>query len=197
MLTLVHKGSGLRVAQEGAGLLVGDDLVPVPGVEEFVRRGQELLGPGVALLLREEAAAAEVLAGEGVPGGDHVPGGAAVGEVVEAGELAGHLVGLVEGGVDGAGQTEVFGDGGERGEDGEGVGAADDVQVVDLAALFAQSQSFGEEQEVELGTLGGAREVGEGAELDVAAGLGVAPHGGVVDAGEVRREVDLLAGLVL
>ena len=113
------------------------------------------------------------------------------------GELAGHLVGLVEGGVDGAGQAEVVGDGGERGEDGEGVGPADDVQVVDLAALFAQPQPLGEEQEVELGALGGPREVGEGAEVDVAAGRRVAPHGGVVDAGEVRGEVDLLERLAV
>ena len=79
--------------------------------------------------------------------------------MVEAGELAGHLVGLVEGGVDGAGQPEPVGDGGQRGEHGEGVGPADDVQVVDLAALLAQPQPLGEEQEVELGALGGLREV--------------------------------------
>ncbi len=112
--------------------------------------------------------------------------------MVEAGELAGHLVGLVEGGVDGAGQPEPVGDGGERGQDGEGVRAAHDVQVVDLAALFAQSQALGEEEEVELGAFGGAREVDEGGELDVAAGLRVAPHGGVVDAGEVGGQMDLL-----
>ncbi|GDY67505.1 hypothetical protein SAV14893_068980 [Streptomyces avermitilis] len=195
VLSLVHEGTGPGVPQEGAGLLVGDDLVAAPGVEEFVRGGEELLGPGVPLALREKAAAAEVLAGEGVPGGDDVPGGASVGEVVEAGELAGHLVGLVEGGVDGAGQTEPVGDGGQRGKDREGVGPADDVQVVDLSALFAQPESLGEEQEVELGAFGGPREVREGAELDVAAGLGIAPHGGVVDAGEVGGQMDLLQRL--
>jgi hypothetical protein len=89
----------------------------------------------------------------------------------------------------------VFGDGGERGEDGEGVGAADDVQVIDFPALFAQPQPFRQEQEVEPGALGRAGEVREGAELDVAAGLGVAPHGGVVDAGEVGGQVDLLERL--
>src|SRR5207253_5007627 len=118
----VDERARLRVLQEDACALVGDDLVAVPGVEEFARGGQELLGARVALVLREEAAAAEVLAGESVPGGDDVPGGTAAGEVVEAGELASHLVGLVEGGVDGAGQAQVFGDGGERGQDRERVG---------------------------------------------------------------------------
>jgi hypothetical protein len=64
------------VAQERAARLVGDDLVAVPRVEQLVGGGEELLGPGVALVLRQEAAAPEVLAGERVPGGDDVPGGA-------------------------------------------------------------------------------------------------------------------------
>ena len=144
-------------------------IAPSPGVEELPGGPQELLGPLVALVLREEAAAAEVLAGERVPGGDHVPRGAAGREVVEPGELPGDLVGLVERGVDGAGQSEVLGDRGERGQHRERVGAADDVEVVDLAVLLAQPQPFGQEEEVELGALGGLREVHEGAELDVAA----------------------------
>ena len=94
-------------------------------------------------------------------------------------------------------EAEAVGDGGERGEHGEGVGAADDVEVVDLAALLAQPQPLGEEEEVELGPLGGLREVDERAELDVAAGRRVAPDGGVVDAGEVRGEVDLLGGVLM
>jgi hypothetical protein len=113
--------------------------------------------------------------------------------VVEGGELAGHLVRLVERGVDGAGQAQPVGDRGQRGQHGEGVGPADDVQIVDLAALLAQAQPFGEEQEVELGVLGDAGEAGERVELDVAARARVAPHRGVVHAGEVRGEVDLLA----
>ncbi len=74
-------------------------------------------------------------------------------------------------------------------------GRPDHVQVVDLAALLAQSQALGQEQEVELGALGGLREVREGVELDVAARLRVAPHGGVVDAREVGGQVDLVGWL--
>ena len=72
---------------------------------------------------------------------------------------------------------------------------ADHVQVVDLAALLAQPQPLGEEEEVELAALGGLREVHERVELDVAAGGGVAPHGGVVHAGEVRGQDGSACGL--
>ena len=165
----------------------------MPGVPQLGRRGQEGPGPLVAVVLGQVAAAAEVLPGEGVPGGDHVPRRPAAGQVVEAGELAGHLVRLVERGVDRAGQPEVLGDRGQGGQDREGVGAADHVEVVDLPVLLAQPQSFGEEQEVELASLGGLGELAERVELDVAAGGGVAPHGRVVHAGKVRGQVDLLA----
>ena len=46
----------------------------------------------------------------------------------------------------------------QRGQHGEGVGPADHVEVVDLAALLAQPQTLGEEEEVELAALGGLRE---------------------------------------
>src|SRR3984885_11015918 len=90
----VAEGPRCRGGQELAGLLVGQDLVAVPGVPQVVRRGQEGPGPLVAVALGQVASATEVLPGEGVPGGDHVPRRPAAGEVVEAGELAGYLVGL-------------------------------------------------------------------------------------------------------
>ncbi len=191
----VGEGPGPRVAQEGAGSRVGGDLRAVPGVEQLGGGGQELPGAGVAVLTRQESAAPEVLAGEGVPGGDHVPGGPALREVVERGELAGHLIGLVEGGVDGAGQAQALGHRGQGGEHREGVGPADHVQVVYFTALFTQPQPLREEEEVELGALGRLREVDERVEVDMAAGGRVAPHGGVVDAREVGREMDLLERL--
>jgi hypothetical protein len=112
--------------------------------------------------------------------------------MVKAGELPGHLIGLVEGGVDRPGQAEPAGDRRERGEDRERVGTSHHVEVVDLAVLLSQPQPFGEEQEVELGPLGGPGQVREGTELDVAAGPGIAPDRGVVHARKVRGEVNLL-----
>ena len=171
---------------------LGQDFVAVPGVPQLVRRGQEGPGPLVAVALGQVAAATEVLPREGVPGGDHVPRRPAAGEVVEAGELAGYLVRLVERGVDRAGQPDVLGHRGQGGQDRERVRPADHVEVVDQAVLLAQPQSFGEEQEVELASLGGLRELAERVELDMAAGGGVAPYGRVVHAGKVRGQVNLL-----
>ena len=91
--------------------------------------------------------------------------------MVQRGELPCHLEGFVEGGVDGPGQAEPVGDRGERRQDGEGVGPADDVEVVDAAAVLAQPQTLGEEEEVEQSALGGARQVHERVELDLAARL--------------------------
>ena len=64
--------------------------------------------------------------------------------------------------------------------------------VVDEPVLLAQPQPLDEEQEVEPGPFGRLCEVDERVELDVAARPRVAPHRRVVDAREVRREVDLL-----
>jgi hypothetical protein len=89
----------------------------------------------------------------------------------------------------------VAGHRGQRGQHGEGVRPADHVQVVDQAVLLAQPQPLGQEQEVHPGPLGRLGQVRERAELDVAARPRVAPHGGVVDAGEVRGEVHLLERL--
>ena len=143
----------------------------------------------------EEPSAAEVLAGERIRRGDHVPAGAAVGQVVQGGELSCHFEGFVEGGVDGAGQAETVGDGGQCGEHGERVGPADDVEVVDAPAVFAQPQALGEEEEVEQAPLGGLGEMDERVELDLAARFGVRPDRGVVDAGKMRGQMDRLAVL--
>ena len=152
----------------------------------------ELRGALVAVVARQEARPAEVLAGERVGRGDRVPRGAAVAEVVERGELAGELEGLVERGVQRGREPDAVGDGRQRGEHRERVGAADDVEVEDAAAVLAQPQALGEEEEVELAPLGGLGEVHERREVGLAARVGIAPHGRVVHAGEVRGEVDLL-----
>ena len=182
----------VAVAQEGARRGVGDDGVGTPGVPERADRGEGLPGPLVALAVAEVGTAAEVLAGGGVGAGHDVPRRAPAGEDVQRRELPGQLVGLVEGRVDRPGQTDVPGDRGQRGEHGEGVRASDDVLVEDLAAAGAQAQPLGEEQQVELPALGGARPVLEGLPVDVAAGGGGAPDGVVVDAREVGAEHDLL-----
>src|SRR6202167_6780817 len=93
-------GSGLDVGQHGVGC---------PAVPEFACHAEELLGSLVTGGVVEEAAAPEVLAGEGVRRGDDVTARTAVGQMVEGGELPCDLEGLVERGVDGSGQTETVG----------------------------------------------------------------------------------------
>jgi len=61
-----------------------------------------------------------------------------------------------------------------------------------LAVLFAKPQPFGEEQKVELATLRRLSELRKRTEVDVAAARRIAPHRGVVDAGKMRRQVNLL-----
>jgi len=114
--------------------------------------------------------------------------------VVERGQFARDIDGLVESRVDRAGEPDPVGHRGEGGEDREVVRAAHHVEVVDLPALLAQAQALGEEQEVELRALGGLREPHEGGELDVAAGGRVAPDRGVVDTGKVGGDVHRVAG---
>ncbi|CPU65353.1 Uncharacterised protein [Mycobacteroides abscessus] len=180
--------------QELARDPVGQHRVVVPRVPQGARDLDDLGRPRVPLGVGQVPAAAEVGAREGVGARHEVPRRAALGEQVEGRELLRELPRLVERRVDRAREAEPLRDGRERGEDGQRVGAADDVEVVDAALVLAQAQALGEEEEVELRVLGAAREVLERREVDLAARAGVAPHGGVVDAREVGAEVDLLAG---
>ena len=180
--------SGVDVGQHGIGC---------PAVPELARHGEELLGPRVAVGVVEKAAAPEVLAGEGVRRRDDVPAGTTVGEMVECRELPCHLEGFVEGGVDGPGQPDPVGDARQRGQHGEGVRAAHHVEVVDPATMLPQSQPFGQEEEVEQSALGGAGQVHERVELDLAARAGIGPHGGVVDAREVGGQGESACGAFL
>src|SRR5699024_7639513 len=167
-----------------------------PAVPQPARRGEDLGGPLVALLARQVAPAAEVGAVEGVGRRDDVPPGASLGEVVEARELAGQLVGLVEGRVDRGEQPEVRRRPGEGGLEREDVGASGDVVLVEAALALAHAQPLGLEEEVEAPTLGGAYVVEEGVDGDLRPRARVGPDRVVVDPREVGAEVDLLAGRV-
>jgi len=117
--------------------------------------------------LGQKIPAAEILPGKGVPRRHHIPSRPPPGEMIQAGKLPRYFVRLVEGGVDGAGEAQAIGNSGQRSQDDEGVRAANHVQVIDLPTLLAKTQSFGEEEEVEAGSLRRAGHVGEGAELDL------------------------------
>ena len=114
--------------------------------------------------------------------------------MVERGELTGQLVRLVERRVQRRRQSDPVGHGGQRGEHGERVRAADDVEIEDATPVLAEAQALGEEEEVELAALGCLGQMNEGGEVGLTARGRIAPHGRVVDAWEVGGEVDLLAG---
>ena len=89
------------------------------------------------------------------------------------------------------GEPDPVGDGGQAGQHREGVRASHHVEIVDLAALLTKPESLGEKEEVELGPLGRLGQFHEGRERDVAPGIGITPHRGVVHAGEVGGQMDL------
>ena len=180
-------------ARNRAARLVGEDGILRPRVPQLPHGVHELLGARVPLVTREEAAPAEVLPREGVPARHDVPARASAREVVEARELPGQFVRLVEGRVQRADETDVLRDGGQRGEHRKGVGPAGDVVLEHAAGPLAQSQSFGEEEVVEAAALGGLGDLAERVEGDLTARVGVLPGRVLVDAADVRGEDDLLA----
>lgn len=194
MRAVEGEGAGFRAGEEPARLLVRHQIVGFPRIPQRAYRVQCLLGAHIPVGRVEESAAPEVSAGERVEGGHHIPGGTPAGEVIETGEPAGELVGLVEGRVDRARQAEIFGDRGQRGQHCEGVGTADDVLIEDLARAFAERESLGEEEEIESAPLCRAGGVFETAEIDLATGIRMPPCGVVVDAAEIGAEDDLLTG---
>jgi hypothetical protein len=83
VLVVVRERPGARALEKRPRSRVGHDGIGRPRVEELHRRSEELLRPGVAILLCQEPAPAEVLTGEGIPRGDDVPGRPTPGQVVE------------------------------------------------------------------------------------------------------------------
>jgi hypothetical protein len=137
------------------------------------------------------AAAAEVLAGPAVHGGDDVPGRAAAREHVERREATGECVGLVVSRVLCCDETDAVGDGGEGCEVGLRVGAARDVDFDDLAEVLAQAQALAEEERVKEAALGGLDGLAERLEVDLVEGRGRLPVDALVDAGVEHAEVDV------
>src|ERR1019366_9731723 len=91
---VVGEPADVAAGEEFARFFVSDDLVTAPGVEELPGRLQEGLGPLIAGILRQEAGAPEVLAGERVPRGDHIPCGPSAREMIQAPRLPSHPPGV-------------------------------------------------------------------------------------------------------
>src|SRR5699024_3162473 len=154
----------------------------------------ERLGMRVAVGVVEVAAAAEVLPGPGVVGGDDVPAGPAAGEQVEGLQATGAVDGGVVGGVLGGAQADVLGDAGERREQGLCSGPTGHVQLEGDPAVLPQPQPLPEEERGELPALGGADQRLEGLPRHLVAAGGQAPDGRGVHALEERAEGELPGG---
>jgi hypothetical protein len=174
-LALVTQGVQLVGIEEHAAGLVVDQGVVFPAVPETLDDVQILGRQAVAGVVRQMLGLAEVLGRAFQPGGDDVPAGAAAADVVQRGELAGHVEGLGIGDAERGHQADVLGHRGQGRQDGDRLEA---VQIV-RAGLGVDRQAVGDEQEVELallGQLGGAAvvlEIGAGAGL----GVGMTPVG--------------------
>ena len=165
--------AAVGVAQEGVVL----PAVPQPQhhVMEFSRAR--------ALRVLHVFVQAEVLGLALTAGGDQVPARAAAADLVQRGELARHMIGLVVGGGDGGDQADLLGDGGQRRQQRERLevvaarGARQGRQVG-----VAHADRVGQEDGVELGGLGAPGQIHVVAEVHGRVGLraGVAPGGDVV-----------------
>jgi hypothetical protein len=112
-------------------------------------RFDELCRAFVPALVRQPAAMPEVLARPRVVRGHDVPAGPAAGDEVQAGQTARQVGRVVVGRVLGGDQPDPVGDGGERGQLGDRVGAAGYVEIEDLPAVLPHAQALTEEERVE------------------------------------------------
>jgi len=138
----------------------------------------------------EVAALAEVRAGPRVVGRDDVPARTALAEQVERVQALRQVVGVVVGGVLRCDETDALGDGGQRGELRLSVGAPGDVEIMDAAEVFAQSQALAEEEGREQAALGGLGDAAERLEVVLRAAAVARPDGSEIDALEEDSELD-------
>ena len=163
-------------------LHVADEGVVGPGIPQAGDHIEELAGAGIPDRVVEMSVPAEIQGLVRVAGGDEVPAGAAVRDMVEGGELPGHMVRLVIGRGGRGDEPDPFGDGSERRQQGHRVeGRHGSAALQRGHGHVHHRQMVGHEERIELGrlqSLGEALEMGK-AEIRVRISTGIAPPGGV------------------
>ena len=150
---------------------VADEGVVGPAVPQSRDDVIELAAALVAFAVRHVLLMAEIQRRVGVGGRDQVPAGAAVADVVERGEFAGDVVGVVVGGRCGGDQAEPLGDHRERGQQGERVERGDGGAALERGHRHVQhGEMVGHEEGVELAALEGLREALEVGEVEIGVG---------------------------
>ncbi|CAB3958132.1 hypothetical protein LMG7053_05550 [Achromobacter ruhlandii] len=183
MLAAVAQRMQLGGVEVLAAGLVAQEGVVLPTVPQSQHYVVEFSGAGVAAGVFHVFVQVEVLRLALAAGGHQVPARAAAADVVERGELARHVVGLVVGGGDGGDQADFLGHGGQRRQQRQRLemvaarGARQRRQVG-----VAHADRVGQEDRIELGGLGAPRQFDVVAEVDrrIGLGLGMAPGGDVV-----------------
>lgn len=176
----------LDVAHEG---IVGEG-IPEAG-DDVVELTRALVALGVLHVIVE----AEVECGVGVRCGDDVPAGAAAAEMVERGEAAGDVIGLIKRGRAGRDQADPLGDGGERRQQGERLERGHGVAALERIDRHVQhGEVIGHEEGVELAgleLLDQRLDVAE-VEIGVRPGPGIAPGAGMdADRAHERAKLEL------
>ncbi len=184
MAAVVADGVLRRRVEIQPGPAVQPERAVVPRVPEVAHDVHELAGPLVALGMGGELGVAEIARGVVVGRGHDVPCRPALAEVVERGELAGHVVRLGEAGGDGAAEADPLRHPGQRGQQGDGLQHVHEQREAGpgVEIFGACGRGVGDEEQVEQPALGGTGCVAVGGDVG---GLG-APRVRVQPTGRVR-----------
>ena len=165
-----------------AGVDVADEGVIGPAVPEPGDDIEELAGAAIALAMLHMLLQPEVQRRIGIGGGDEIPAGAPAADMVEGGEFAREVIGLVEGGGRRGDQAEMLGHDGQRRQQGQRIEGGDGGAALQRVHRHVEhGQMIGHEEGIEapaLQGLGEALQMGE-VEIRIGKGAGIAPGAGM------------------
>ncbi len=179
-----------RVGVDAVGGVLDDGVVVPAALEQLVDDVEVLVGPLVALVVGRQAAVAEVAPGVLEVARDDVPADAAVGQVVEGGEPARVVEGVLMEDRLREREADVLRRVGERGDEEAGIVDRGLEPLLDGGIAVAAvdvvgADDVGEEDRVELASLERLGEVDPGVEVGVLELTGVrAPPLSVMDVGD-------------
>jgi hypothetical protein len=190
MLALVIEHVQPRRVEIAAGVFVANERVLVPAVPQAAHDLGKFGRAVIAVVMREVRLLAEIERFLGIGGGDEIPARASAADVIERGELARDVQGLVIGRGRGGDEADVLCHGGKRREQRDRLEARDIGRnpALPLRRPVPHGRRVGEKQQIELAALGRPRKFGVVGKIDRRRriGIGMAP-GGDVMAGGVKE----------
>src|SRR5215831_16380979 len=171
VLSLVVECVELCRVEIDLGRPVADECVVLPAVPQSLDDLDEFVGAVVALVMRVMRVAAEIPGFVDRRRGHHVPPGAAVADMIEGGEFAGDVVGLVVARRRRRNDPDILGDRGQRGQQGQRIEIGHVLRPAAerLELSIADCHRVGNKHEVELAALG--RLGDRGVMLEIGAGI--------------------------